>query len=198
MIQGIGTNLASLTVLLAAIIGANTFKGWRKQQFAARRAQEAEEILKAAYNARRAINQIRSPMMSGYELERAEEALRVNEKWDLELENRRKRLRTAQAYYHRLQHHQAAMEALDNTLPMARALFGEALEHSLESLRHQFWIVQINVDSYIDDNGSDANFTKEIMYGMYKVKDEENEVTITANAAVDIIEKICLPFLRLE
>ena len=56
----------------------------------------------------------------------------------------------------------------------------------------------MEVDSYIDDDGKDAELTKEIMYGMYKVKDEENPVTIAENAAVEVIEAACLPILRLE
>lgn len=198
MLQGIGTNVGSLAVLAAALIGANTFKGWRKQQFAARRAQEAEEILRATYKARDALAQIRSPLISGYELDRAEETLGKNERWEGELKAKQARMRTTQAYYNRLSHHESEMEALDAVLPMARALFGEELESAVRKLRHQFWIVQIDAESYIDDNGSDQDFTKKIRKGMYRIFDDENEVTIAINGSVQIIESTCLPVLRLE
>lgn len=198
MLQGIGTNVGSIAVLVAALIGANTFKGWRKQQFAARRAQEAEEILRGTYKARDALAQIRSPFMSSYEHDRAEETLRKNDNWDGEPEARRKRMRTTQAYYNRLSNHQSEMEALDAVLPMARALFGETLETAVRKLRHQFWIIQVDAESYMDDNGSDQDFTKKIRNGMYRVFDDENAVTIAINGAIQIIESTCLPVLRLE
>ena len=113
-------------------------------------------------------------------------------------EARRKRMRTTQAYYNRLSNHQSEMEALDAVLPMARALFGEELESAVRKLRHQFWIIQVDAESYMDDNGSDQDFTKKIRNGMYRVQDEENEVTIAINEVVHIIEITCLPVLRLE
>ena len=198
MLQGIGTNVGSLAVLAAALIGANTFKGWRKQQFAARRAQEAEEILRATYKSRDALAEIRSPFMSSYEHDRAEEVLSKNDKWEHELETRKARMRTTQAYYNRLNHHQSEMDALDAALPMARALFGEQLESAVRKLRHQFWIIQVDADSYMDDNGGDKDFTKKIRDGMHRINDKENEVTITINESVNIIENTCLPVLRLE
>lgn len=198
MLQGIGTNLSSLAVVAAAWLGATTFKSWRRQQYASRRAAEAEDILRATYRARAALDQIRSPFMSGYELEKAEETLNENPGYAAEPENKKRRLRTAQGYYNRLSYHRPIMDALDATLPMARALFGEELERSIENLRHQFWIVRVDAESYIDDDGSNAEFTKKIQYGLYKVKDDENEVTIAINAAIGVIEHTCLPVLRHE
>ena len=198
MLQGIGTLSGALAVFGAAWIGANTFGSWKRQQFASRRAKEAEEILTAAYNARRALNQIRSPCMSGHELEAAELVLKENDWWDGEPEQRKRRLKTAQGYFNRFNFHKDKTERLDNCLALARALFGEDLENSIETLRHQFWMVQVDVESYIDDDGSDKDFTNSIRMGMYKVKDGENKVTKTVEESISTIEFICLPVLRLE
>jgi hypothetical protein len=83
---------------------------------------------------------------------------------------------------------------------MARALFGEELERTLEGLHHQFWIVQIDVESYIDDEGQDPDFTKKIRRGMYDVtprEGETNEVSVKIASSVEAIERVCLPALGL-
>ena len=106
---------------------------------------------------------------------------------------------SAQAYFNRLNRARDEREALDACLPMGRALFGEELERAIESLNHQFWIVQVDVESYIDDDGSDREFSKKIRRGMYEVKPAEgeiNEVTEKIETAVATIEATCLPVLR--
>ena len=75
------------------------------------------------------------------------------------------------------------------------------MEDALEKLRQQFWIVQVDVDSYIDDeNGTDREFTRKIRRGMYDVSSggEPNEITESVKAALEAIEGGCLPVLRLE
>lgn len=85
---------------------------------------------------------------------------------------------------------------------MARALFGEELEFALETLNRQFRVVQLNIDSYVDDeNGTNKDFTKQIRRAMSAVEPrdgEVNEVTQAMEASVEVIERICLPVLRLE
>ena len=112
---------------------------------------------------------------------------------------RQKRLRTAQAYFNRLEKTKPEQDELFECLPVARALFGIELEAAVEKLSRQFWIVQVDVESYIDDHGDDTEFTKNIRRGMYEVsprKGEVNEVSETIIQAITAIEKICLPSLR--
>lgn len=162
----------------------------------------AERILTATHKGRTALAYVRSPMMWGHELSAAEEKLKEDKQWEMQTEGRQKRLTTAQAYFTRLNRTKDEQIALDECLPMARALFSEKLEKAIEKLRHQFWIVQVDVESYIDDeHGTDAEFTKKIRRGMYDVSPmngEANEVSDAIAESVGIIEKACEPALRLD
>ncbi len=201
MLQGWGTLIGAGAVVYAAKRGADTYESWRKQKVAERRRDQAEKILTAVYKARRALRFVRSPMMWGHELSVAETKLKEDPKqWDSQTESRQKRLVTAQAYFNRLNRTSDEQQELSECLPMARALFGEILEKALEELHHQFWIVQIDVESFVDDEGGNSDFTKKIRRGMYDVsprEGENNEVSDRIAASVVEIEGICLPALGL-
>ena len=199
MVQGIGTVLGAVALLGAAWFGKTTFESWRQQQVAGRKLFQAERILEASYKARRALKFVRGPMMWGHELSAAEDTLKNDEQWQMQLEAKQKRMVHAQAYFNRLNRTRDEREALDQCLPMARALFGEEVEKAIESLNHQFWIVQVDVEAYIDDDGSDQNFTRKIRRGMYEIdppEGEVNEVTDKIEKAMATIEASCLPVLR--
>jgi hypothetical protein len=199
MLQGEGTLLGAAAVVIAAVIGGSTFKSWRRQEVAGRKLAQAERILEATYKARRALSYVRGPMMWGHELKAAEDALKADEQWDRTFEPKQKRMVTTQAYFNRLNKTRDEQAALDACLPMARALFGEELEQAIETLRHQFWVVQVDAESYMDDEGEDRDFTRKIRRGMYDVKPPEgevNEVTEKIETAVATIEATCLPVLR--
>jgi hypothetical protein len=202
MLQGIGTIGGAGAVVWAAIKGANTFDAWRRQKLAERKQDQAERILTAAYKGRRALGYVRGVMMWAHELHAAEEEMKVKEGWAGQAEGRQERLVTAQALYNRINRTKDERDALDQCLPMARALFSEELEQAIDKLNNQFWIVQVDVDSYVDDeNSTDAAFTQKIRRGMYAIKPPEgevNEVTDAMEASVSTIERICLPVLRLE
>lgn len=202
MLQGIGTIGGAGAVVWAAIKGANTFDAWRRQRLAERKQDQAERILTAAYKGRRALAYVRGVMMWGHELHAAEEQMKEKEGWAAQTEARQKRLVTKQAFYNRINRVKDERQALDECLAMARALFGEELEQAIEALNHQFWIVQVNADSYADDEyGTDADFTRKIRRAMYAVTPmdgEVNEVTDAMETAMATIERTCLPVLRLE
>lgn len=202
MLQGWGTLIGALAVIYAAKKGADTFEGWKQQKVTERRLEQAERILTATYRGRRALAYVRGVMMWGHELSAAEEKLKESPtEWSKYDEQKQRRLVTVQAYYNRLNRTKDEQQELDMCLPMARALFGEELEKAIEKLNHQFWIVQVDVDSYLDDNGQDQDFTKKIRRGMYDVKarqGETNELSDAIAGAVATIEAICLPALRLE
>lgn len=201
MLQGIGTLLGAIAVLIAAKLGASTFQSWKREKLTERHIDQAERILTATYKARRQLRYVRSPMMWAYELKAAEDKVKEDSDWALEDNNRKRRIILAQGYFNRLDAVRDEREELDRCLPMARALFGNDLEKSIETLNRQFHIVQIDVESYIDDDGVDANFTRKIRRGMYDIEPQdgvENEVTKAAEDAVTEIERICLPVLRIE
>ncbi|MCL6683757.1 hypothetical protein [Sphingomonas alba] len=199
MLQGLGTIAGVSAVVWGTLKATGT---WKAQKLAERRSDNAERILTAVYKGRRAIKYIRGVMVWAHELSAAEAKLKENPDWERATEARQKRLVTAQAYYDRLNRTKDERLALDECLPMARALFGEELEAAIEKLNHQFWIVQTYVDAYIDDeNGNDAEFTKKIRRAMSEVEPragETSEVSEAVKETVTIVERICVPALQLE
>lgn len=202
MLQGFGAFGGILAVVWAANKGASTFEGWKRQKIDERKQEQAERILTATYKCRRALEYVRGIMMWEHELRAAEQQLKEHESWQLQEEARHKRLVTAQLFYNRLNQTKAESEELNQCLPMARALFGEELENALETLNRQFRIVQVDVESYVDDHdGTDREFTAKISRGMSALSGrsgEVNEVTQATNESVAAIERICIPVLRLE
>ena len=200
MLQGWGTLIGAIAVFWAAKKGADTFDSWKRQKVAERKLEQAERILTATYKARRALSFVRGVMMWGHELDAAEAKLKEDlAQWNQQDEARQRRLRTAQAYFNRLRKTKPEQDELVECVPVGRALFGMRLEAALEKLCTQFWIVQIDVDSSIDDLGEDVEFTKKIRRGMYDVsprEGERNEVSAAIALAVLEIEEICLPSLR--
>ena len=108
---------------------------------------------------------------------------------------------TAQAYYSRIHAAKDDRQALDECLPMARALFGEELEKALDKLNRQFWSVQVMVDANMKDRGNvDAKFREKIDSAIYEgyPTEEENAIDKSIKEQVRFIEEACVPILRLE
>lgn len=202
ILQGLGTAGGAIAVYAAARFG---FSSWRRQKLAERNRDQAEVILHAAYNARRALRYVRSPWMAGYESAAAAEKLtEITPEWrDNAVEEKQKRLITAQAYYTRINNYRDEQLKLEECLPMARALFGEDLEEAIDNLHHQFHIIRTYADSYVDDyNGKDREFTVQIRRALFasgkRKEGEENQVSDAIDRAIKTIEEKCLPYLRLE
>ncbi|MEN3973483.1 hypothetical protein [Emcibacter sp. SYSU 3D8] len=200
MLQGWGTLLAAAAVLVAARIGANTFDNWRRQKLTERQVEQAEHILTVAYRARRAIDRVRAPVMWAHELNAAEEKLKTDAQWEIQPDKRRQRLITAQGYYNRIEKFRAEWDAIDTCQPTAHALFSEELAKNLETLSRQPWLLHLDVEAYIDDNGSDPEFSKKLRSGMYasNSKDIKDEISERTNATISRIEEILFPILRME
>lgn len=202
MLQGIGTIAGAITVLIAALVGAQTFKGWKQQTIAQRRNTEAEKILTSTYKIRRQLARVRSPMMWAHETDTAQEQLEQDGQWGRARdEEDRKGLAYLKAYYNRLKSTESDQSELDSCLPMARAIFGEELESALETLNHQFWTVKIYADAYYRDrNTADREFRNKIESTIWSgfSPNGSNEVDDTINDQIKIVERICLPALRLE
>ena len=162
----------------------------------------AERILTATHKGRRALRYIRAPMVWAQELSAAEDYLKEGTNWTQYPEKRRKHLITAQALINRLNRYKDEQSALDDCLPMARALFHAELEEAIEKLNKQFWIIQVDIESYVDDwDGTDLEFTKKIRQSMFNIKpngDEVNEISENIDTCVATIERVCLPALRLD
>lgn len=203
MLQGLGTIGGALAVIGAAWFGASTFQRWRQQKLSERRIEQAERILTATYKVRRQLSFVRSPAMWNNELDAAEAKLKESDQWaKAGGDNERKKLTTAQAYYTRIYLAKDDRQALDECLPMARALFGERLEQALDKLNRQFWTVQVAVDAILRDReGLNQPFREKMDRVVWEGSagdDDVNEVDETIKEQVKTIEDICVPVLRLE
>lgn len=198
MLQGIGTLAGVGAVVMAAHVGANA---WRQQKLAERRLDFAERILTAAHKARSGLAFVRSPLMSGGELEQAKEQLVGQAAYHQMRQEKKNRARMAQAYANRLVSCRAEIEAIEDCLPLARVMFSGAVEQALSDLRQQFHIVRTMHGEYVDDwDGRDAEFTAKIRRAMYDIEPADgslNEVSEAIKEAVRTIESAVEPALRL-
>jgi hypothetical protein len=200
MLQGWGTLLGALTVLVAALIGANTLARWRQQKLAERRIEQAERILTATYKVRRRLSYVRNSAIWGDETAAAEQQLKESGQWDkADSDNERRKLTTAQVYHSRIVAGNDDRQALDECLPMARALFGEDLEKAMDKLNRVFWSVDVMVGANHRDRGNvDQDFRRKIDSTIWEgyPSEEENETDQIIKEQVRIIEDICVPVLR--
>lgn len=199
MLQGLGTIGGVGAVLIAAKWGLASFDNWKRQKLAERQIEQAERILTATYRARRALDQVRSPMMWAAELDAAERHLETLDGWEWVKEERKQKLKTAQGYFNRLDAVKEERRELDGCLPMARALFDDNLERVLENLGRQFHTISSYMDVYPDIGEGDREFAMQVRKAMYHsaARGEPDEITVAVREAVTEIERICLPILRI-
>jgi hypothetical protein len=199
VLQGVGALAQAFAIGFAAWVASDTYKGWRKQKLSERRIEQAERILTAAYNARRALGYVRSPLMEAHELSAAEAHLVKQASWETVDAKQKQRLVSAQGYYNRLNAVLEERRAVEECLPMARALFGEQVEKALELLNRQFRMVRIAVESNSRD-GNDREFSRSLREDIssYSGSDRPNEMNVIIEAQVKQIEDALLPVLRLE
>ena len=197
VLSGTGTVIGALAVIGAAWFASNTFEGWRRQKLSERHIEQAERILTAAYKARRALGYVRNPLVLAHELNAAEAHLEKQDGWASS--SRKQKLITAQAYYNRLNAALDERRAVEECLPMARALFGEPVEKALELLNRQFHMVSIAVDSNSDD-GNDRDFARMIREDLSSSSgsDRPNKMNMLIEEQVKLIEDALVPVLRLE
>lgn len=200
VLSGAGTVIGALAVIGAAWFGSRTFESWRKQTLSQRRIEQAERILTTTYKVRRGLSFARNPMLWAHELQAAEHYLK--EKGQFTGDDRgKKKLATAQVYYSRMNGELDNRRALEGCQPMARALFGEPLELAMENLNRQFQIVNASVQAqYGFEEDTDKEFRKKVQATLWggTPTPEENEMDQTIAELVRVIEKVCVPVLRLE
>jgi hypothetical protein len=202
MLQGWGALGIVAAIVFAAVKGTQTYEHWRSQKVAERRQGQAERILTAAYRAKDALQHCRSGVIWGYELDSAKAKLTENAgQWEMQDEAKKRRLAKAQALLNRRSRHQEAIDELIACLPFAKAHFGDDLEKAVSALQRQFWIFQVDVESYVDDSGQDAEFTRKVMIGIGDRRADAGETDEIGDAVekhCKKIDEICLPALNLE
>lgn len=200
VLTGVGTLAGAFAIFAAAWMGTNTFEAWRRQKLSERRIEQAERILTATYKVRRGLSFVRNPMLWGHELQAAEDYLK--EKGQLSGSKREDdRLTTAQLYFTRMNGELDNRRALDECLPMARALFGEQVEKAMDELNRHFNYVNAAVQAqYRFDEHTEREFRDDIegqLWSGYPTT-AKNKMDQDIAALVVTIEGACVPVLRLE
>lgn len=199
MLSGVGTLAGVGAVLWGANHAAAT---WREQKRAERRLEMAERILTATHKAKAALGYVRGPMMWAEELAKAEEKLQSEADWAGLTRQRKQNLKTTQVIYDRLGAIKEDRAALVDCLPLARAMFSKNLEEAVRELGRQFWLVQVDADTYSQDHaGMDEDFIRKLRRGMFDITSrdgERSEISDAIAECVATIERTCEPALRLE
>jgi hypothetical protein len=201
VLQGVGSLAQAAAIFVAACFASNTYSSWRKQRLSERKIEQAERILSATYNERRALEIIRNPLVAPWEISAASDSFQDSAD-DLKSlsEPEKKRLRLYNAYANRFNGTLEQRKAIESCLPMARALFGEDLERALEDLNRQFHFFFVAIDEGYDDSGRDPDFTKIIRSTLSSSKStgSPNEMNETISKLVEEVEMKLLPVLRLD
>lgn len=142
MMAGMGALVGAGAVIWAAKVGRSTFNDWKRQKNEGRRIDLAEQLLALAYKLKRAFQGIRSPGMLGWEIAEMERKLTESGMIDAETPNHIKSgLSTAQATLSRADHYKGLFDELLDTMPVAKAIFGEEMEEALNT----FWVQRARV-----------------------------------------------------
>ncbi len=201
-LYGVGTIGGSLAILGAAYIGSRTYDRWRKQKLAEHFFEQAETILTATFNTRRALSRVRDPMLWAAELSASENSLAEQGRPAEGSEQEKKRAITFNLYIMRLNAEGETQRELASCLPIARALFGNKLEKAIEDLLQQFQVVYAGASAQADfTDHTQPSFRSKIERSLWKgyhLENEENEVDLKIQNLVEEIENICQPKLRLE
>ena len=200
MLQGIGAIIGSFAVIIAACLGSDTYNKWRKQKISERKIDYAERILTSVYKVRQELRYLRNSFMSGHELYNAEEKLKESGEWDKILVTDRDKYKTLKAIYNRLDLALPARKELEDCYPIARALFGEELDTKIQELNQSFHTIKVYAEAQSRDNGNNMEFSDKIgMYLWEGYPSKEKDVfTKEINDNVKVIERICLPVIKLD
>ncbi|MBI2254390.1 MAG: hypothetical protein HYU58_07225 [Proteobacteria bacterium] len=206
MLSGVGTLAGALVVLYAAHKGSDTYKQWRRQKSEERRIDLAEQVLTLAYKLKRAIEAIRSPLMLGGELARAENDLRERKVIDDSTpEPRVRNLRTAQGMVFRMEFYRQQWDELVDIMPVAKAVFGDRVEEQLHALWRQQRDIALAVEFFADmptdgpatatkDHAEELKGYRKTMWSQGKA--ENDAVKVSVDAAVTALEGLLLPTIR--
>lgn len=202
MMQGWAAWAGVLAVIYAARRAADTFGTYRRQKQEDRRIDAAERVLTLAYRIKADLEASRSPMGLGHEHSQAHERLKEAQ-WYLALgDGERSRSQSGQIILDRLERERATWDEVFSTMPLARALFGEAVEEQLRTLYRQVRAVQVSAQMYRDRMGTDeAEFRSKLerdMWAMGEPDADRNPVGLAVANAIGALEEIMLPIIRAD
>lgn len=202
MLQGWGSLLTIPVLVWAAIKGRQTFEDFSSQKRSEKHIEAAERVLTAAYNARIAIEGVRAPLVEGAEIADAERKISENGE-DLSLVDPKRLERAArtQLFYTRLNAIGDEVKAVWDAMPVGLAYFGEEVHAALREIAHQRRVIQVAAESYLDDDGSDKDFSRSIRRDLYRGLGKsaaDDEIAKRVQSSVEVLEGKLLPILRTE
>ena len=194
MLQGVGSILGGVAIIIAAYLGSNTYNNWRKQKLFERKIEYAEKILTSTYKVRRELSYVRSPFITSQEYHMAENKLKDIGEWDKISSSEYKKYKKLYTYYNRLNDAIEARKELEECYSIARAVFSEDLDKALQELNKQFHLVQIYAESEFDDTGNDIEFTKIIRMHLCESNNPQDD---EIKNLIEKIEGYCIPILKI-
>lgn len=200
VLQGVGSLANAFAIGFAAWLGTRTFATWRAQKLTERRMSEAERILTAVYEVRRALSVLRTRVVNPLELQQARRQLKEDDRLPDQEPHKERAIRT-EAYRLRFLEASEARRSLDECKPMAKALFGEELETAINELDGLFSEVGLQLNLYLQPNitrpPDRQRQIEETIWEGYP-SSVENAMDQVIDSKVHRVEAACLPMLRLD
>ena len=200
MLSGWGAIGGAVAVLIAAGVARNTFDDWKKQKVTERLLDHAEKIVTSAYQAKYALQAVRSFIMWGHENERAKEQLMETAYYNSQPQQKQKRMEYAQAYRNRIREQAEVRGNLLDLMVFAKAHWDDELEQALGDLAQKFWIIQCSADEWQDTepnehNGDDISRMRAVF--VTEAGGADSVMNLNIANAIATIERKCLPVLRI-
>src|SRR5574338_528940 len=184
-------------VVWAANVGKSTFDDWLRQRQMERRIAAADRVMTVAYKATRAFEAIRNSgafwAESAAAIKRLKETEPAFESWP---EDKQSRHEAAQIVLDRLRANNALWNELFESLPAAKAYFGQETEQALESIWTAHAMLLASANTYArTESSSEANVRAfEALFG--GGVDDQIDKNLTSSVAH--LEKYVLPIIAGE
>lgn len=182
----------------ATLKGRQTFQDYRAAKATDKQVEAAERVLTAAYAARSAISDVRSPLIEIAEQQRAERKLDESADGFRDLPSSKKaKYARAQLYLDRLNSVRPQFAAVWDVLPIARAHFGEDVQKALEDIAHQRRVIQVAAEELAEDDQKDREFTRSLHADLSRAG-RPDKLGAHVDERVAQLESRLLPILRTE
>ena len=178
-----------------AYVAYTGLEKWRKELRGKANFEVARELIKSLYKLRDELSYCRSPFIVAMEFPESYQGTMKHTSEE-----------NGQAYAHvytkRWEPVGNAVQTFDAAVLEAEGLWGEAVKEKASALRQCVRSLQVDIESFIDDQYSggenfkaDREFGKKIRANIWDMKIKENELTDRINAAIEGLEKEITPHL---
>lgn len=192
LLQGIGSIGQAGAIGFGAYYATKSFQGWRQQNVEARRIEQAERILTAAYDVKTALLAIRNSIHKPDEVIVAH--LGVSRGPD---HTRDEDSITSRIVRNRLERNLLPFDKLNECRAMGRALFGEKIEKAISDLCSQSETIKSAAEGLMakyHQEGMKEKLREVVNSGPELSLD--NELNDQMVRSIETLEAVCLPVLR--